>query len=134
MLDKDGLARSTAIIVGGLLQTGTVSIDQIPGVIDGVRQALMRCDETPVIGPPPAVPIEESIQDEYLVCLEDGHHTKTMRRYLRQRFGMTPEEYRAKWRLPSDYPMAAPSYSRQRKEMAIKIGLGRRPRKAKKSA
>jgi predicted transcriptional regulator len=76
----------------------------------------------------PAVPVEESVSDDWIVCLEDGKRLKLLKRYLMTHHGMTPQEYRAKWGLPPDYPMAAPSYSRERSAMARKIGLGRKRR------
>lgn len=72
----------------------------------------------------PAVPIESSIQDEYLISLEDGRRYRSLRRHLMAKYGMTPEEYRTKWKLPPDYPMVAPSYARERSEVAKRIGLG----------
>ena len=77
----------------------------------------------------PAVPIRKSITPEFLICLEDGKRFKTMRRHLAG-LGLTPEQYRQKWSLPSDYPMVAPNYTAQRSAMAKKIGLGNIPRKA----
>lgn len=74
----------------------------------------------------PAVPIEDSVHDDHLVCLEDGKHFKVLRRYLREVYGLTPEEYREKWGLPEDYPMVCPSYSRQRSFLAKDQGLGKR--------
>jgi predicted transcriptional regulator len=73
----------------------------------------------------PAIPIKRSITPDYIVCLEDGKKLKMLKRYLRSNFSMTPEEYRAKWGLPADYPMVAPNYAAQRSEFAKKIGLGR---------
>ena len=73
----------------------------------------------------PAVPIRKSITPDYLVCLEDGKKLKMLKRHLRSTYGMTPDEYRAKWGLPNDYPMVAPKYAEQRSEFAKKIGLGR---------
>lgn len=73
----------------------------------------------------PAVPLKASVTRDYLVCLEDGKRLKTLKRHLRGRYGMTPEDYRAKWNLPSDYPMTAPSYSARRSALAKEIGLGR---------
>jgi predicted transcriptional regulator len=73
------------------------------------------------------VSIKKSIQPEHLVCLEDGAHQKTLKRHLQSAHGMTPKEYREKWRLPKDYPMVAPAYSARRSEMAKKLGLGRKP-------
>ena len=74
----------------------------------------------------PAVAIPASITPDYIVCLEDGKRLKTLKRYLRNRFGMTPEAYRAKWKLPSDYPMTAPNYAARRSSLAKSFGLGQR--------
>lgn len=73
----------------------------------------------------PAVPIKKSVTPEYLVCLEDGKKLKMLKRYLRSRYGLSPDQYRAKWGLPPDYPMVASNYAAQRSEFAKKIGLGR---------
>ena len=73
----------------------------------------------------PAVPVQESIAPEYIVCLEDGKKLKALKRHLKAAHNMTPEEYVARWRLPPDYPMVAPSYTRRRSEIANEIGLGR---------
>jgi predicted transcriptional regulator len=73
----------------------------------------------------PAVPIKRSVNPDYIICLEDGKKLKMLKRYLRSNYTMTPEEYRAKWGLPADYPMVAPNYAAQRSEFAKKIGLGR---------
>jgi predicted transcriptional regulator len=72
------------------------------------------------------VPIKKSVQPEYIVCLEDGAHQKTLKRHLQSAHGMTPQQYREKWRLPKDYPMVAPAYSEQRSKMAKALGLGRK--------
>ena len=76
----------------------------------------------------PAVPIKKSVTDDYIICLEDGKKLKMLKRHLMTAYGMTPEEYRAKWGLKADYPMVAPNYARKRQELAMKIGLGRKPR------
>lgn len=73
----------------------------------------------------PAIPIEESIQEEFLISLEDGKRYRSLRRHLMAKYGMTPDEYRRKWQLPDDYPMVAPSYARERSEVAKRIGLGK---------
>ncbi|WP_421934776.1 MucR family transcriptional regulator [Phenylobacterium sp.] len=80
--------------------------------------------------PRPAVPIEQSVTDEYVVSLEDGGRYRSLRRHLMAKYGMTPEQYREKWGLPIDYPMVAPSYARERSEVAKRIGLGRPVAKA----
>ena len=76
--------------------------------------------------PDPAVAISKSVTPDYLVCLEDGRKLKMLKRYLRSRYDMTPEEYRARWNLPADYPMVAPNYAKRRSEFAKEIGLGRK--------
>jgi len=76
----------------------------------------------------PAVPVDESITDDYIICLEDGKKLKMLKRYLRSNYDMSPDEYRSKWRLHTDYPMVAPSYAAQRSEFAKKIGLGKNAR------
>ena len=76
----------------------------------------------------PAVPIKKSVTDDYIVCLEDGKKLKMLKRHLMTAYGMTPEEYRARWGLKPDYPMVAPNYATKRQELAKKIGLGRKPR------
>lgn len=81
----------------------------------------------------PAVPIKRSVQHDHIVCLEDGKHLKMLKRYIKARYDLTPEQYRAKWGLPADYPMTAPAYSEQRSAIAKEIGLGQRsapPRRA----
>lgn len=75
----------------------------------------------------PAISVRKSITPDYIICLEDGKKLKMLKRYLRTRYGMSPEEYRAKWGLPADYPLVAPNYAARRSEFAKKIGLGRRP-------
>jgi predicted transcriptional regulator len=73
----------------------------------------------------PAVPISKSVHDDYIVCLEDGKQLKMLKRYLRSRYDMSPDDYRRKWGLPPDYPMVAPAYAARRSDFAKKIGLGR---------
>ena len=74
----------------------------------------------------PAVPVKRSITPDYLVCLEDGQKFKSLKRHLRSKYNLSPEEYRAKWQLPSDYPMVAPNYAAARSQLAMKIGLGQK--------
>jgi predicted transcriptional regulator len=74
----------------------------------------------------PAVPVSQSITPDFLICLEDGRKLKMLRRYLRSRYSMTPEEYRERWNLPADYPMVAPNYAKLRSKHAKNIGLGKK--------
>ncbi len=91
-------------------------------------RAVSAADDAPAraVRPTPPVPIEDSIENDYLICLEDGKRLKMLKRHLRTAYDMSPEEYRMKWGLPVDYPMVAPSYAKQRSEFAKKIGLGRK--------
>lgn len=86
---------------------------------DSVKQASVESEQTP------AVPIDESIQDDFIICLEDGKRFKMMKRHLRETYGMTPDQYRNKWGLPSDYPMTAPNYSKYKASYAKNSGLGK---------
>ncbi len=76
--------------------------------------------------PKPAVPIKQSVKPDYIVCLEDGKKLKMLKRHLKTAYNMTPDDYRKRWGLPSDYPMVAPNYAKQRRALAKKIGLGRK--------
>jgi len=75
----------------------------------------------------PAVPVKKSVTDDFIICLEDGKKFKSLRRHLMASYGLTPEQYREKWKLPADYPMTAPNYARQHSELACTMGLGRKP-------
>lgn len=124
----DLLAHTTQIVAAHVGHNA-VAPTEVPALIRAVHEALAAAgapekQETP---PEPAVPIRRSIQPDHLVCLEDGKKLKMLKRHLQTAFGMTPEEYRAKWGLPHDYPMVAPNYAKQRSELAKQIGLGRRP-------
>ena len=118
-----------ASIVAAYVRNNTVPARQLGQVIRSVHDALANVSAAEP-GPAdntgqPAVPIRKSITPDYLVCLEDGRHLKMLKRYLRSHYKMTPDQYRAKWGLPADYPMVAPNYAQQRSDFAKKIGLGR---------
>ena len=100
--------------------------EELPDLIFSVHACLAKLDQSPVHKKPnkPAVPIKKSITDDYLICLEDGEKFKSLRRHLRSKYDMSPEEYREKWMLPHDYPMVAPSYARQRSMLAKQMKLG----------
>jgi predicted transcriptional regulator len=126
---EDELLRMTADVVAAYVSNNTLATAQLADVIHAVYNSL-RTLEGQVAEPPaeplkPAVPIRKSITPDYLVCLEDGKKLKMLKRHLRSTYNMTPDEYRAKWSLPADYPMVAPKYAEQRSEFAKKIGLGR---------
>jgi|HigsolmetaAR201D_1030396.scaffolds.fasta_scaffold02519_12 Predicted transcriptional regulator len=125
-VNHDAVAKVAADIVCAYLSSHDMSPDEIPALIDGVFGAVRRCvtgkAEEPK--PEPAVPVKKSVQDDFIICLEDGKKFKSLKRHLRTKYNMTPEEYRAKWGLPADYPMVAPAYARRRSELAKEIGLG----------
>lgn len=103
-------------------------VDDLPALMREVYAALVAIDagekSAAAGGPEPAVAISKSVMPDYLVCLEDGKKMKMLKRYLKTAYNMTPEEYRAKWRLPEDYPMVAPNYAEKRSSLAKAIGLG----------
>lgn len=119
----------TAQIVSAHLSKNQVGVDALPALIQAVHQALASAGEA-VEAPPiiqtPAVPWKKSVFSDYIICLEDGTKLKMMKRYLRVKHGLTPDAYRAKWGLPSDYPMVAPNYAARRSTLAIEHGLGRK--------
>jgi len=117
-----------ADIVTAYVSNNTVTSLELPEVIKTVYTTLNHLGKGPnsVTLVKPAVPIKKSYTNDYIVCLEDGKRLKMMKRYLRSRYDMSPEEYRAKWGLPADYPMVAPNYAAKRSEFAKKIGLGKK--------
>ena len=125
----DELLRMTTEVVAAYVSNNTLATAQLGDVIHAVYNSLRALDgsaaEAPAEVLKPAVPIRKSITPEYLVCLEDGKKLKMLKRHLRSTYNLTPDEYRAKWGLGSDYPMVAPKYAQQRSEFAKKIGLGR---------
>ena len=125
---KETLITLTSDIVAAHVSNNDVAVADLPGLITNVYSALSSLGETaPVVEdkPEPAVSIRASVKPDYIVCLEDGKKLKMLKRYLRTNYNMTPEEYRARWGLPADYPMVAPNYAETRRDLAKKIGLGR---------
>ncbi len=120
-----------ADVVAAYVSNNRVEVSQIPEVVENVRRSLSQISIQENKEPmqemqKPAVSIRRSITPDYVVCLEDGKKLKMLKRHLRTTYNLSPEEYRAKWNLPSDYPMVAPNYAKQRSEFAKKIGLGRK--------
>ncbi len=115
-------------IVAAYVTNNTVPAGELGTLIQAVHQALRALGNADVIPekPVPAVSIKRSVTTDYIVCLEDGRKFKTLKRHLRVRYNMTPQEYREKWGLPPDYPMVAPSYAASRSAMAKTIGLGQK--------
>lgn len=128
-LAADQLLRMTADVVAAYVSNNSLPTGQLSEIISAVYTSLVALDHRAGNGKAealrPAVPIRKSITPDYLVCLEDGKKLKMLKRHLRSTYHLTPDEYRAKWQLPSDYPMVAPNYAQQRSAFAKKIGLGR---------
>jgi len=127
----------TAGIVSAYVGNNTVTSSDLPSLIATVHAALastvQKAQEPKEPEPVPAVPVKKSVTGDYLICLEDGKKFKSLKRHLRTHYGMTPEDYRAKWNLEPDYPMVAPNYAAARSELARKMGLGQqRARRGKK--
>lgn len=123
--------RMTAQIVAAYVKNHDVTAAALPKLITSVHGSLANAaNGSDANGQRPAVAIERSITPDYLICLEDGRRLKMLKRYLKSTHGLTPEQYREKWRLPRDYPMVAPNYVRSRSEFAKRVGLGKRDRKA----
>ncbi len=114
-------------IVSAYVSNNSLPSDELPYLITTIHEALHNPYQATLSPPEPAVPIKKSIRPDYVICLEDGKKLKMLKRHLRTAYNMTPDEYRWKWGLPSDYPMVAPKYSARRSELAKKIGLGRKP-------
>lgn len=125
----DIVLRLSARIVGAFVAHNSVPVADVSGLLKSVHAMLRSLMDSavPDMGgaPKPAVSIRKSVASDYLVCLEDGKRLKMLKRYLRSRYQLSPEEYRARWGLPLDYPMVAPNYSAQRSQFAKRIGLGR---------
>lgn len=130
---RETLITLTADIVAAHVSNNSVSVSDIPGLIENVHRALdgLKPGEVSVEAelPEPAVSVRASVKPDYIVCLEDGKKLKMLKRHLMTHYNMTPEEYRTRWNLPADYPMVAPNYAATRRELAKKIGLGRKPGK-----
>ena len=128
--DQNQLTELTADIVSAYVSNNTLVPADVPALIADVSEALFRAAANAVVPPKedlkPAVSIKRSITPDYLICLEDGLKFKSLKRHLRSHFDMSPDEYRAKWGLPYDYPMVAPAYAAARSKLAKKIGLGRK--------
>jgi predicted transcriptional regulator len=135
---KPEFASLTSQIVAAYVGRNALPLSELPALIQSVYQSLLGLGggSGAITGQEPAVAIKKSVMPEYIICLEDGKRLKMLKRYIRTRYGLTPEEYRRKWNLPADYPMVAPNYAAQRSAFAKKIGLGHigngRVRKRKK--
>lgn len=127
---KPDLARIVADVVASYVANNKVDMNELPNLVQQVYHSFLRLDGATsaninaVDRPEPAVAIKKSVTPEYIICLEDGKKLKMLKRHLQTSYNMTPEQYRERWNLPSDYPMVAPSYAKERSKLAKNIGLG----------
>ena len=124
-----------ADIVSAFVANNSVPATELPALIGSVHDALNKVASGAIQAPAeepkaPAVPIKKSVQPDYIVCLDDGKRFKSLKRHLRTTYNMTPDQYRARWGLPANYPMVAPNYAAARSELAKQMGLGARRRQA----
>lgn len=120
----------TSDIVAAHVSNNSVGVNEVSALISNVYGALAGLGQSAVVVevmPEPAVSVRASIKPDYIVCLEDGKKLKMLKRHLMTHYNLTPDQYRARWNLAADYPMVAPNYAEKRRELAKKIGLGRKP-------
>ena len=123
------LISMTAQIVSSYVQSNSINKDELPDLIDTIHEKLQTLSDNPHVSAAnlrPAVPIEDSITQDHIICLEDGKPFKMLKKHLMSVYSLTPQEYRQKWNLAPDYPMVAPTYAAKRQELAKKSGLGRK--------
>ena len=128
-ISKEQLLEMTTEIVSAYVGNNTIAAGELNELIVSIHGSLHNLTTGGVEVEPepikPAVPVRRSVTPDYLICLEDGKRLKMLKRHLRTTYGLSPDDYRAKWGLPADYPMVAPNYAQQRSEFAKKIGLGK---------
>ncbi|WP_416878645.1 MucR family transcriptional regulator [Litorimonas sp.] len=129
-LSPEFLLTQTTKIAAAYLSNNSVEAEAIPDLLGSIYEGLVGAARAGEDGQEakalvPAVPIEESLKDDVIICLEDGKPYQSLKRHLRVKYGMNPEEYREKWGLPADYPMVAPAYAKRRSELAKRTGLGK---------
>jgi predicted transcriptional regulator len=133
-VEINDLIKNATEIVAAYVSRNEVPSDQLSDVISTVYRSLQSLnggDAAPPAEPlVPAVSIKKSVHPDYIICLEDGKRLKMLKRHLRSTYNMTPDEYRAKWSLPPDYPMVCSNYSEKRSRFAREIGLGTKGRRA----
>jgi predicted transcriptional regulator len=119
----------TAEIVSSYVNANEIRAENLSDLIRSIHKSLITLSsddfEKPIDKPKAAISLAKSITDDFIICLEDGKKLKMLKRYLRSKYNLSPEEYRRRWNLPADYPMVAPNYAKRRSEFARQIGLGR---------
>ncbi len=133
-MQADDVLGLTAQIVSAHVSNNAVAPDSLPSLIQEVYKTLAGVGKEPAAPdrPQPAVSVKKSIMPDHIVCLEDGKKLKMLKRHLKTAYNMTPEQYRERWGLAPDYPMVAPDYAKHRSTLAKKIGLGTKPRGARR--
>ena len=139
-MDRDGASNAVelaAAIVSAYISNNSLPTSDLGGLISTVHGVMVKLagaasEATPAEPQKPAVSVRKSISEDYLICLEDGRKFKSLKRHLRTRYNLTPEQYRAKWQLSADYPMVAPGYAERRSRMAKEMGLGQQRRGGKR--
>ena len=129
-LSPEFLLTQTSKIAAAYLSHNSVEVEAIPDLLGSIYEGLVEAATAAEEGQEakaliPAVPIDESLKDDVIICLEDGKPYQSLKRHLRVKYGMSPDEYREKWGLPADYPMVAPAYAKRRSELAKRTGLGK---------
>lgn len=129
----------TADVVSAYVSNNVIPASELPNVINSIHNSLLSLSNPQASKPEPetltpAVSVKKSVNPDYIICLEDGKKFKSLKRHLRTKYDMTPDQYRAKWGLPADYPMVAPNYAAARSELAKAMGLGAQRRKDKEAA
>jgi predicted transcriptional regulator len=135
--DEETLLTLTADIVAAHVSNNSVAVNDLPTLIQNVHTALSGISgkvSAPEARPEPKVPVRSSIKPDFIVCLEDGKRLKMLKRHLMTHYNMTPDQYRQKWGLSSDYPMVAPNYAEQRRTLAKSIGLGTKRKRGRAAA
>jgi predicted transcriptional regulator len=137
---RDGVSNPVELaaeIVSAYISNNSLPMSELGNLITTVHNVMIglsgrAAEAAPAEPQKPAVAIRKSISEDFIICLEDGRKFKSLKRHLRTRYNMTPEQYRAKWQLPPDYPMVAPGYAERRSRMAKDMGLGQQRRTVKK--
>jgi predicted transcriptional regulator len=126
-ISDDRLVELTADLVSSFVARNSITPEAIPELIALIHKSLVSISNVgnEVVKPIPAVPVAQSVTDDAIICLEDGLRFKALKRHLKNSYNMTPDQYRAKWELPSHYPMVAPAYSKKRSALAVNFGFGK---------
>ena len=132
-MERSDVLSLTTQIVAAHVAHNSVAMADLPGLIQQVYNTLAKVDSSPAGAPrpEPAVALKKSVTPDYIVCLEDGKKLKMLKRHLKTAYNLTPEQYRERWQLPSDYPMVAPNYAKQRSQLARDLGLGTKSKRTR---